>query len=231
MLLAIHTGLAQPAADERQPAGNAVALLHYPNGTLLTSIPLLGFTVSRFANRIGTWTATLPVDSPLSSGAPVSRSIRSGWKVSIRQDFNNPYGAGSTYLLTLGVVERRDYSFSDGVPVLNLAGSFRESDLARQQIHTPLEYGSYGNPVSAATIVNSVAQRSVITPGASGAGLAVTFNEGSRYAALLSVGELARWTLRERWDGDQLEFVPVDGAPWSGITLINLEQAGPELAG
>lgn len=232
MLLLFLGGLAQPAPDAREASATAVAYLRTPAGTDLgLAIPLLGFQVDRYANRIGTWSITIPVDGPLYNGVPVSQSIRTGWKVSIRQDFNNPYGAGSVYLVTYGVVERRDYQWQDGVPVLNLAGSFAESDLARAQIHTPEEFGSYGNDVSCQTIVNSVAQRSVIVPGQSTVKLAATFNEGSRYAALLAVGEMARWTLRERWDGDALEFVPIDGAPWSGITLINIDQAGPELVG
>jgi hypothetical protein len=186
---------------------------------------VFAFQVDRFANRIGTWAATVPADSGLDDfGDIVSATIRSGWKVTILQENNTPFGAGSTYLLTDGVVERREFIPAEGGVALALSGSFREAFLTREQIHNTLSYDT-----SAQAIADDLAGEHVITPGINRSALKVDFNGGTRYAALLTLGEAARLTLRENWDGDALEFTAIDGAPDSGITLMNVEQAGPGL--
>jgi hypothetical protein len=102
----------------------------------------------------------------------------------------------------------------------------QEVTLTRNEIHGALSFDT-----TAQAIANALAQQPVICPSRNTTPIKVDFNSGSRYSALLKVGELARLTLRETWDGDTLEFTAIDGAPDSGITLVGLEQAGPELRG
>jgi hypothetical protein len=223
-LLLATTAQSDPLARAPGPTSIFVA---NPAGTRFSQpiTNVLAFQVDRFANQIGTWAATVPADSGLDdSGSIMSAAIRTGWKVSILQEHNTPFGAGSTYLLTDGVVERREFIPAEGGVVLALSGSFREVFLTREQIHNTLSYDT-----SVHAIAESLATENVITPAINHSTLKVDFNGGTRYAALLTLGEAARLTLRENWDGDALEFTAIDGAPDSGITLINVEQAQPNM--
>lgn len=231
MLLALETpeGLATPAA---RTIGATVAYVTEPDGTTHGHpFQVIDYQVDRYANRIGAWRIVIPVSGPLMNGIPLARSIVTGWKVSILQEWNNPFGAGTTRLLTDGQVQRREYRLAGDELALELSGPTKNYDLVREEFHDPEEFGSYGDNVALKTIADSIAGRSISVIGGEGKTLAITYNEGSRFAGLLKLGEYARMTLRETWDGDALEFVPVDGAPWSGITLINIEQAGPEMVG
>ena len=219
---------ARSAPGTRQP-GNAFVYVKTPAG-VAAGLPLtnvFSFETHRAANRVGTFSFVVPADDRLDiDGSPLVSDIVSGWTVSILQENNTPYGAAGVYLVKDGVIERREYLIADGGQVINFAGSFRAVSLTRQQIHDPLSY----EDASVGDIVAAVAGEVVITPSGVAPTLKVDFTSGSRYAALLTVGELARWTLRDNWDG-ALEFVKIDAAPDSGITLINVEQAGPELIG
>lgn len=217
-------------AATRQP-GRTYAFIKDPSG-VAAALPLIvhSFQIDRYANRVGAWSMTVAVDNRLDNyGQPVAMNIVAGWTVTLVQEHNSPFGATSTALLTDGVVEQRDYQVADGSASLQLAGSMNAVILTRQQLHgvTSFPAGSSASLI-AATLANG---RAVTIPPSNRTHLQVDFNGGSRYAGLLKLGELARLTLRENWDGDALEFTPIDGAPDSGWTFTTIEKAGPEVYG
>ena len=219
---------ARSAAGTREP-GNAFVYVKTPAG-VAAGLPLtnvLSFETHRAANRVGTFSFVVPADDRLDvDGAPLVSDIVSGWTVSILQENNTPFGAAGVYLVKDGVIERREYLIAEGGQAINFAGSSRQVSLTREQLHQTLAYDDL--PVG--DIAADIARDMVITPNGNSARVTADFTAGSRYGALLTLGELARLTLRENWDGN-LEYTRIDGAPDSGITLINVEQAGPELIG
>jgi hypothetical protein len=219
---------ARSAPGTRQP-GNAFVYVKTPAG-VAAGLPLtnvFSFEVHRAANRVGTFSFVVPADDRLDiDGSPLVTDIVSGWTVSILQESNTPFGAPGVYMVKDGVIERREYLIADGGQAINFAGSFRAVSLTRQQIHDTLSYEDQ----AVGAIAEGVAGEVVLTPNGVSTTVKVDFSGGTRYAALLTLGELARLTLRENWDGN-LEYTRIDGAPDSGITLINVEQAGPELIG
>ncbi len=206
-----------------------------PTGTAL-ALPLvaLAYQLDRYCNRVGAWQVTCAVDDRIdtSTSMPASAAIVTGWSVTIYEEGDGPNGPG-TALLTNGIVERREIQIADGGAVLVLSGSTKNVDLVRQQVRGPATYGDGTVPtnIPIATIAADIAGRSIPVPLFSTAAVALTFNGGTKYAALLALGELGRLTLRENWDGDDLEFVAIDGAPDSGWTIVNVENADPSLYG
>ncbi len=191
-------------------------------------LKLVEFDIGRYANRIGDWTATISAVEPLGDdGIPIGRLIKKGWRVTIRQEHNNPFGAANTNLLTFGIVDRREIRPDE--KLVALSGSFREAPLAATEVHDKVSYPA-GTAIS--TMVDHFAGGHIPLPSVSDATLEVDFNSGSSWANLLTIGEAARLTLRESWDGDSLEFTAVDAAPDSGWIFTNaIELAGPELYG
>lgn len=232
MLVPLMDAAALAAPPARQEVARTFCYVESPAGIAYSQpIPVFEYQVDKFANRIGTWQAVVPVDAPLNLGNVLAASITTGWKVSIRQEWNNPFGSGATWLLYQGEVQRREYAHSGDSIALSLSGVSKNNDLTRNSIHDAKVYGSYGENVALSTIIDDIAGRHIQLPAGNDAEIAATFHDGTLFEAILKVGELGRLTLRETWDGDALEFVPVDGAPWSGITVINVEQADPAMVG
>lgn len=217
----------QQATPETPRPGLVAVYVSSPSGAIRRAyVDAFQYEVSRYVNKVGGWSVQLPAASLDLHVYTADEQITTGWKVSILHEGNTPFGAPDRYLLYQGVVERREFTMEAGGAVLNLSGSFHEADLVRRQIRGPIHY----DDAPAATIVDAVAGYHIPMPSRVAAGITGDFNEGSAYAVLLKVGDMARVHLRENWDQDSLEFTSVDYAPDSGWVFAQIEQAGPEIS-
>lgn len=220
-------------------AGLTGLLVERPNYSSVPGLPgliiPLAYKINRYRNKVGDWSATIPVDTQSIDGGPLHRQIERGWRVTIIQENNNPlFLIDERFLLYQGMVERHEVIINDaGTADLSLSGSLRTIELVNRSTQAGQSFdGPLANlideMIDGTNIIGSPGDS--LYPTAYGTKeVKITFNDLTRYAALVKAGELTRLTLRESWDHDIPEFTPMDGPPSSGITLVNVESGDPGL--
>ena len=220
-------GPGQTIAEVLQPSGAK------PAGQS-TAIEVVSWETHRYLNKIGNWAAAVPAYHELAG------SIERGWNLSLVQEDTHPLNrADLEHLLYRGIVEDKRYNVDEsGQAVLELAGSF--SGLALAQRSTPTT-ASYNGPIAGAVsgidggVMPAITGAVVTPPDGAVRNIDIDFNAGdgnapiSRYSRLLKVGEYARWGLRENWEKDTPEFVPLTTPPDSGYTLVGADAAGTDM--
>lgn len=174
------------------------------------------YDIQREINAAGSWAVSFPASQTL------AKQVKSRWRVSIVEE------GREGYLMRRGVVLTRNYRVNaDGTGILTLAGYTRLYTLTAGSTHFNLIYDGL---ISVGAIANDLAGETVAVPsGASSVFPKVTFSESSKLAALLKIGEIARYNLRETFVEDGFEFVKWDDVPDSGFRFVTVEHAGPEL--
>lgn len=220
------------------PLGKTLAYLTTPSWGapigLRGGLTVLSWRVSRYVNRVGSWEAVIPVDEHPSASTAFQNQIKRGWHVSLVQEGVSPpaalAGSGEDWLLYQGIVQTRDYQVGEASASLKLVGSLRSGHLTDRLTGTGLAY----TPSAIATAIADLLDgNDIIGPNGgalypavlTGQNIKITFNDLSRFATLLKLGEASRTTLRDSWDHDRPEFVHVDNPPFSGYVLTNLEAA------
>lgn len=218
-----------------ETAGPSALFIENPDGSAVSGLAgpienVLAWETHRYLNRVGSWAARVPVGDQLVSGVPLAKLLKRGWKASIVQENNHPlHRLDLEYLLYRGIVEDKTFDIDEsGQPVCDLTGSFRALELAARVTPTVATYTARQLASVASDIEGGIAG-GISCPSNANGNITVEFggDDGngviSRYARLLTLGNVARWALRESWEQDRPQFIAVDNAPNSGYYLVNQE--------
>lgn len=208
--------------------GRGYVNLERPDGTVVPfPVPVHSFQTQRRVNATGNFAVAIPVDIRLDDAGTLASDIVTGWRVTIRQEGNNPYGAWNTALMTRGRVNGRSYQIAEGAALIVLKGNFRTFDIAREELHGEFDYENQNGRAVAQAVSGQV----INFKGGDDTPLSLKFTGGTRLAATLKVLQILRATLRESWAADNLEAVDVFGVPNSSVTLTTVEQVDPTAVG
>lgn len=201
------------------------AIIYSPDGTQLTGeLTPLKYKISRYQNRVGSWSLEVPVHELVDSAA-AAVTIGANYKVSIYQDENNPFNSTeSGYLLYQGVVETREHRIrAGGQSTLALTGSFRTLALVRRSVRRNFTFdGSLTALTNTLVSSNLGGDTAVVPAAAASVHVKGEFNDLSRYAAWVKGLTLGRHAVREGWDHDRPEITSYDGPPNPGVIIRQL---------
>lgn len=214
------------------PGGRGGAHVYNVGGTHVLTVPAFAWETTRRLNQVGEWTARIPVTALMGNEA-LTTNITSGWMVDLLQDGNYAYDRPDLpYFCYRGVVEDVNYPLDEsGVAICELSGSFRGIALANRVTPTSATYDA---PMDAVCDdIEDGLMGGLLYPVNASRNIEIAFNNSGgngvipRYMRLMRVAEMARWALRETWNQDRPQFIPIDAAPALNYTFLNQEAAGP----
>ena len=121
--------------SQASPGGPGItAALFETTGLVAAGGPVesvFSWEMSRYLNRVGTFSLDIPVGEPLYGSEPLASQIERGWRVSIIQENTHPLDRlDMEYLLYRGYVEDRTYRVDrSGAAVCHVEGSLRGLEL------------------------------------------------------------------------------------------------------
>lgn len=179
-------------------------------------VDVIDYEINRGINEASSWSLQFPCTVALAS------QVRARWRVTMQEE-GNPNN-----LLTGGIVTTRTFKvFRNGSGVLALTGGTKAIDMAATNTHVGL---AYDGSQSIQAIANSLTGETVAAPaGATGRFPVIKFNDVTILAALLGAAEMARYNVRENFDGT-FELTDKDDVPDSGYSFVLASHAGPDYA-
>lgn len=190
--------------------------------------------ITRELNRAGSFRIVFPAT------AHQADQIKAGWRVTLIQErlaSGTTPGTQQIPLLYRGKVLNRQLIFdASGQALLDLTGETYLGQLADTWIHTGQTFTAQDLPTIASALLTPLGLGYNAPARCTGKPLTITFNDTSVLQALIKLAEAARCDIA---DGsfDVLLFldqqdrpVPHNSLTGNALTLIQVEQAGPDLA-